>query len=83
MINLAICGQSLGCFAILVLVTTVTTTYTYCKTNNEYRIMKNQTKGADYEKKVFRLWFPFFALLLFMLLLCLLPFFIIDKPEYF
>ena len=83
MINLAICDQSILCFVILVLFTTIVTTYSFCKTNNVYRIMKKQTKGSDYEKRVFHLWFPFFALLVFMLLLCLLPFFIIDKPEYF
>jgi NADH:ubiquinone oxidoreductase subunit 2 (subunit N) len=80
--QLAICGESLSWFAIIILITTAVLTGFYIKTNNEYRIMKAQTKDFDYEKKVFKLWLPFCCFALVMIALCVLPFLLIEKPIY-
>jgi hypothetical protein len=83
MIQLTICGESLAYFGFMILLSTAVLTAFFVKTNNDYRIMKKQTKDFDYEKKVVKLWLPFFLLSLVMIVLCVLPFFLIDSPEYF
>ena len=83
MIQLAICGESLAWFGIAFLTATAIATLVWTKTNNEYLIMKNQTRGADYQNKVFKLWLPFAALVVVLLLMCALPFLLIDAPKYF
>ncbi len=80
--NFNICGESLSYFGFIVLLATALLTATWMKTNNEYVILKKQTKDFDYKEKVFKLWLPFYALVLAMLIFCVLPFFLIESPKY-
>lgn len=82
MIQLEINRDAIPWFAVALVVAVILVTGSFILTNNDYRVKKKQTRGPDYDVEIFKLWFPFVALIITMIGLCLLPFYLIDAPKF-